>query len=167
MLKGRAAAVQNRGARGRGQGRGLAAGRVGVGGAGSERAGWGRGARGPGEGGAAGRGGLWRPECHTRGGSGGGDSGSGRRRRDGHGRAGSGGRRLPPSLHRSLALRPDCSPAEGRARSSAQGKEEIGAGGVPRTPTSSSSSRGFRPRRRLRFRRDRSALRGRAHGQSV
>lgn len=58
----------------------------------------GGGARGPGEGGAAARGGLWRPECHTRGGSGGGGSGSGRRRRDGHGRAGSGGRRLLPSV---------------------------------------------------------------------
>ncbi|KAF3821245.1 hypothetical protein GH733_011398, partial [Mirounga leonina] len=70
--------------------------------------GWRRGGRGwwrvLREGGAAARGGLWRPGCHTRGGSGGGGSGSGscRRRRDGHGRAARAGAGcLPPSLARS------------------------------------------------------------------
>lgn len=75
------------------------------------------------EGGAAARGGLWRPECHTRGGSGGGGSGSDRRRRDGHGRAGSGGRRLPSSVARCLS-RPHSPPLRGRALPSALRKEE-------------------------------------------
>lgn len=102
-------------------GRGLAARLLGVGGAEPTGEGWGRGARGLGEGGAAARGWLWRPECHTRGGSGGGGSGSCRRRRDGYGRTGSGGRRLSPYVA--------CSSAAGsgspqRSRNSRRGAED-------------------------------------------
>lgn len=71
---------------------------------------------------------------------------------------------LPPSIARLLsgpiARRP------GAELAPALSGRKSGPGAL-RTPTSSSSSRGSRPRRRLRFRRDRSALRGRAHGQSV
>lgn len=61
---------------------------------------------------------------------------------------------LLPSLARRL---------RGRDRPRALRKEE----GGPRTPTSSLSSRGSQPRRRLRLRRGSSALRGGAYGQSV
>lgn len=140
MLKRGAASAQDPGARGAEPGPRSGSRTRGVGGARSAGAEWGRGARGPREGGAAARGGRWRPECHTRGGSGGGDSGSSRRRRDGHGRAGSGGRRLPPpSLVACSLARSPARLLAGRVPSSLQRSRE-GRSGGPRTPTSSSST---------------------------
>lgn len=122
VLMGRGAPAEDRGARRAGleeRSSGTARG-GGRGGAFWGGLGAGRG-RGPEEGGAVARGGLWRPQSHTRGGSGGGGICRGRRRRDGHGRAGSGGRRLPPSVACSLAASPG-SPQ--RSRKGRRGPED-------------------------------------------
>lgn len=123
--------------------------------AGPAGAGWGRGARGPGGAGprrGAGSGGQSVTHAAVREAAaavaaGAAGTGTGARARPGAGC-------LLPSLARQL---------RGWDRPSALGKEE----GGPRTPTSSLSSRGSQPRRRLRLRRGSRALRGGVYGQSV